>query len=145
MDVQIVAFDVLEPRRFLGTQNADVVDDLQAGEIVVFEDHAGTVEPIHACRDIGHLKADLGVIGLGAGLFRKQGDQRAATLIDELPVRVQGAGVQTEFSSQNDRARRMSITGNIVVTGALASMTLLIRAGVSRVRFVDRRARHAQR
>src|SRR3954469_23888021 len=86
MQAEDVAFGVLEPGGLLGSEHADVLDGLQARQIIVGEFHAARLEVADDAGAARDLEAQGGVLRLGAVGPREQRDFRAAATVDELAV-----------------------------------------------------------
>ncbi len=88
VDAEDVALRVLEPRGLLRSDHADVVDGLQAGQVVVLEHHAAVLELVDLLHHVGDLEAQGGVLGPGSLGLRDEGDGRLARARqDEVAVR----------------------------------------------------------
>jgi hypothetical protein len=82
---------------FFGTEDAHMVDGLQAGEIVLLEDHAGLLQRRDGSGDVIDAEADCRVFGLRSAGFREQRDYRAAAGLDEFSIRLLAARLEPEL------------------------------------------------
>jgi len=86
VNAEDVSLGVFEPGRFFGTEDADLVDGLEAGEVVVFEDHAAGGQGGHGCSGVGDFETDGGVLGVGAMRLLQECQKTAAELEEILAV-----------------------------------------------------------
>src|SRR5882762_11915948 len=92
-----VAFRVLEPRGLFRAEHGDVIDGLEARQVVVGEHHAARFERADRGGDVLDLEAQGRVRGLGPAGFREERDLGAAAAVYELAARLGADGVEPEL------------------------------------------------
>src|SRR5438105_7553841 len=79
-----VAFGVLEPRGLFGAEHGDVIDCLEAWQVVVGEYDTARLERADRGDDVLDLEAQRRVRGLGAAGFWEERDLGSAAAVYEL-------------------------------------------------------------
>src|SRR4029077_14186397 len=97
VDAEDVAFRVLEPRRLFRAEDGDVIDGLQAREVVVGEHDAARFEGADRGDDVIDLEAQRRVRGLGAARFRKERDLGSAAAVYEFSAGLGADGLEPEL------------------------------------------------
>ena len=82
MEAEVVAFGVLEPGGFLGTQHANVFHGLESRQVVALEHHTRLLQFGDAGSDVRDLEADRGVLGFGALWLGEEREELLATFRD---------------------------------------------------------------
>jgi hypothetical protein len=81
-----ISFRVLEPRGSFRAEHADVLDRLQARQVVVGELHAAPLKLANCGADVADLEAERRVFRLGSARPGKERDLGAAAAVRELAV-----------------------------------------------------------
>src|SRR5260221_5324890 len=97
VDAERVPFGVLEPRGLFRAEHGDVIDGLEAWQIVVGEHHAARLERADRGGDVHDLEAQGRVRGLGAARFREERDLGSAAAIYEFAARLGADGFEPEL------------------------------------------------
>jgi hypothetical protein len=92
-----VAFGILEPRGLLRAEHGDVIDGLEARQVVVGEHHAASLERADRGGDVLDLEAQRRVRSLGSAWFREERDLGAAAAIYEFATGLGADGFEAEL------------------------------------------------
>src|SRR6266480_6982677 len=89
-----VAFGVLEPRGLFRSEHGDVIDCLEARQVVVGEHDAARLERADRGGDVLDLEAERRMRGLGAAGLREEGDLGSIAAVYELAAQLGAYGFQ---------------------------------------------------
>src|SRR5260221_6044591 len=92
-----VAFGMLAPGGLFRAEHGDVIDRLEARQVVVGEHHAARLERADRGGDVLDLEAQRRVRGLGAARFREERDLGAAAAVYEFAARLGADGFEPEL------------------------------------------------
>src|SRR5256885_389013 len=92
-----VAFGVLEPRGLFGAEHGDVIDCLEAWQVVIGEHDTARLERADRGDDVLDLEAQGRVRGLGAAGFREERDLGSAAAVYEFAARLGADGLEPEL------------------------------------------------
>src|SRR5207248_9518175 len=94
-----VAFGVLEPRGLFGAEHGDVIDCLEARQVVIGEHDTARLERADRGDDVLDLEAQRRVRGLGAARFRESATFGATAGAHDFSVAVAAAVLRPAWSA----------------------------------------------